>query len=72
MKLTRKSYFWILLGAISITIASYTSAKNLSWQDLSDMLTDDVSASGPGWMIVIGLGLFAVRALISKPAKPKS
>jgi hypothetical protein len=72
MKLTRKSYLWILFGATIIAMASYASAKNLSWQDLSAMLTDDVSTSGPGWMIVIGLSLFGVRALISKPVKPKS
>jgi hypothetical protein len=72
MKLTRKTYLWILFGATSIAIAGYASAKNMSWQDLSAMLTDDVGTSGPGWMIVIGLSLFGVRALISKPAKPKS
>jgi hypothetical protein len=72
MTLTRKSYLWILFGATSIAIAGYASAKTMSLQDLSAMLTDDVGTSGPGWMIVIGLSLFGVRALISKPAKPKS
>jgi len=72
MKLTRKTYLWILFGVTGIAIACYASAKNLSWQDLTAMLTDDVGTSGPGWMIVIGLSLFGVRALISKPAKPKS
>jgi hypothetical protein len=71
MKLTKKSCLWIFCGALSIALAGYGSAIRFSWQDLSAILTDDLATSGPGWMIVIGLGLFAVRALIAKSDKPE-
>jgi len=72
MKLTKKSFLWGLLGAAALALAVYIAANGFSWNNLSAILPDDGDGGGAGWMIVVGLILFGVRALISKPDKAKS
>jgi hypothetical protein len=69
--LTRKSFLWVLGSAAALALATYAFADEYFWKHLNAILEDDIAASGPGWMIAIGLALFGVRALISKSTKSK-
>ena len=71
MTLTKTNYIWLLGSAIALALVVDVSLNYFTWNGLIDILAEDIDASGPGWMIVIGLGLFGVRALISKPDKAK-
>ncbi len=71
MKLDRKLYGWGIGAVWTLTWAALAYANDISINSLRHYFTSSPIAAEPGVMVMIGVGLIALRVLVARRSKPR-
>jgi len=72
MKLDKKLYGWAIGSAWSFASAAEAYCNEISINSLRNYFTSSSITADPGTMVIVGVGLIALRVLIGKRAKPRA
>ena len=69
MKLARKSCGWAIGAAWTFALAPQAYGNEISINSLRSYFTSSSIAADPGIMVMVGVGLIALRVLIARRSK---
>ena len=69
MKLDRKSCGWAIGAALTLAVATQAFTAETAFKNLRTYFTSGSITATPGIMVILGVGLIALRAVIAKRSK---